>query len=119
MSDIQDYLLKVDNDKDAAEKIAKATAQNLETKKSSLIDIVQSLGEYINDEDSTVRSKAVTYLSHVIRAVPDGTLSRQQIQVLCHFLCDRIEDGGAISGLMKLQSLVRFNKEMAIMTFRA
>ncbi|KAL8997057.1 MAG: hypothetical protein Q9188_006419 [Gyalolechia gomerana] len=118
MSDIQHYLLKADNDKAAADQIARATAQNLETKKTSLIDVVQSLGEYINDEDSTIRSKAVTYLSHVIKAVPDGTFSRQQVQVLCQFLCDRIEDGGAISGLKKLQGLARFNNQMAIMTFR-
>lgn len=92
---------------------------DLETKKTSLIDVVQSLGEYINDEDHTIRSKAITYLSHVIEPLPDGTLSRQQVQVLCQFFCDRIEDGGAISGLVKLQSMARFNREMAIMTFRA
>ena len=92
---------------------------DLESQKTSLIDVVRSLGEYINDEDSAIRSRAVTYLSHVIRALPDATLSRQQIQVLCQFLCDRIEDGGAITGLKRLQSLGKFNKDMAIMTFRA
>ncbi|KAL8943961.1 MAG: hypothetical protein Q9211_000779 [Gyalolechia sp. 1 TL-2023] len=119
MSDVQHYLLKADNDKAAAEQIAKETALNLETKKTSLLDVVQSLGEYINDEDSTIRSKAVTYLSHIVIAMPDGILSRQQVQVLCQFLCDRIEDGGAISGLKKLQTSARFNNEMAVMTFRA
>lgn len=97
-----------------ADKIAE-----LENKEISLIEVVQSLGEYINDEDSSIRSRAVTYLSHVIGALPNTTLSRQQVQVLCQFLCDRIEDGGAVGGLRKLQSLGRFNKEMAVMTFRA
>ncbi|KAL8760875.1 MAG: hypothetical protein Q9184_002963 [Pyrenodesmia sp. 2 TL-2023] len=91
----------------------------LESKEISLVEVVQSLGEYINDKDYSVRSNAVTYLSHVIGALPDTTLSRQQVQVLCQFLCDRIEDGGAVGGLRKLQSLGRFNKEMTVMTFRA
>ena len=85
----------------------------------TLIDVVQSLGEYINVEDATIRSKAVNFLSHVIGALQPTFLSRQQIQVLCQFLCDRIEDGGAVGGLTKLQELGRFNKEMAIMTLRA
>ena len=84
-----------------------------------MIEVVQSLGEYINDESSSIRSKAVTFLSQVIAALPNATLSRQQVQVLCQFLCDRIEDGGAIAGLKKLQSLGRFDREMAVMTLRA
>ncbi|KAL8766711.1 MAG: hypothetical protein Q9209_006580 [Squamulea sp. 1 TL-2023] len=119
MSDVQRYLLIVDEDKDGARRIADETAESLVSKSKSLIDVVQSLGEYINAEDESIRSKAVTYLSHVIGALPNTTLSRQQVQVLCQFLCDRIEDGGAVGGLRKLQSLGRFNKEMAVMTFRA
>lgn len=91
----------------------------LEKKELTLIDVVQSLGEYINDEDATIRSKAVNFLSQVIGALQPTFLSRQQIQVLCQFLCDRIDDGGAVGGLTKLQELGRFNKEMAIMTLRA
>ena len=91
----------------------------LEAKSTSLIDIIQSLGEYINDEDTTVRSKAVHYLSDVIAALSPDFLSLQQVQVLSQFLCDRIEDGGAINGLRTLSTLRRFNDEMAVMTFRA
>ena len=81
--------------------------------------MVQTLGEYINDEDATIRSKAVNYLSQVVGALSPSFLSRQQIQVLSQFLCERVEDGGAISGLYKLQALTRFNKEMAVTTLRA
>lgn len=80
---------------------------------------MQSLGEYINDEDSIIRSKAVMYLSEIIGKLQAAVLTRQQVEVLCQFLCDRIEDGAAIMGLRSLQSSVRFNKEMAAMTFRA
>ena len=80
---------------------------------------MQSLGEYINDEDATIRARAIDYLSQVIGHLSAIFLSRQQIQVLCEFLCNRIEDGGAVGGLRKLAALSRFNKEMASLTFRA
>ena len=135
MSDVRDYLLTVDRDRAGAEDIASRTARSkwstssladlayhaieLESRESSLIDVVQSLGEYINDEDATVRAKVVQYLSSVIGAIPSNFLAIQQVHVLCQFLCDRIGDGGAVRGLRKLSSLRRFNKEMAKMTIRA
>ncbi|KAK2758720.1 hypothetical protein FQN54_003410 [Arachnomyces sp. PD_36] len=119
MSDLQTFMLLVDNDRPEAIRIAEKTAQSLEDKKSTLIDVVQSLGEYINDEDILLRGKAVSYLTAVIKALPDTFLTRQQIQVLTSFYCDRIGDGGAIAGLDCLQGLGRFNNEMTAMTARA
>lgn len=86
---------------------------DIENKKTTLIDVVQSLGEYINDEDPILRGKAVSYLTAVIKALPTRFLSRQQIQVLTTFFCDRIEDGGAVAGLETLQKLERFHRELA------
>lgn len=74
---------------------------------------MQSLGEYINDEDPILRGKAVSYLTAVVKALPPRFLSRQQIQVLTTFFCDRIEDGGAVAGLETLQKLERFHRELA------
>lgn len=91
----------------------------METKKITLIEVVQSLGEYINDEDPILRGKAVSYLTAVIRALPPKFLSRQQIQVLTTFFCERIEDGGAVAGLETLQKLDRFNKALAEEVARA
>ena len=91
----------------------------LESKQLTLIEAVQSLGEYINDEDPTIRARVIDYLSQIIGHLSPTFLSRQQTHVLCQFLCDRIEDGGAIDGLSKLQALGRFNKDLAVMTFRA
>lgn len=76
--------------------------------------MVQSLVEYVNDEDPILRGKAVSYLAAVIRVLSPKYLSRQQIQVLTTFFCDRIEDGGAVAGLDTLQGLDRFNKELAV-----
>lgn len=86
---------------------------DLESKKTTLIGIVQQLGEYINDEDPILRGKAVSFLTAVIKALSPKFLSRQQIQVLTSFFCDRIEDGGAVAGLDTLQRLDRFTKELA------
>ena len=139
MSNVEKYLLAVNNDKDKALSIAQDTAQGipktqlngvkeysktnqdigLESRQVTLVDVVQSLGDYIIDEDATIRSRAIDYLSQVIGQLHATFLSRQQIQVLCEFLCERIEDGGAVGGLKKLAGLGRFNKEMAGLTFRA
>lgn len=86
---------------------------DVESKKTTLIGIVQQLGEYINDEDPILRGKAVSFLTSVIKALPPKFLSRQQIQVLTSFFCDRIEDGGAVAGLDTLQKLDRFTRELA------
>ncbi|KAH8429886.1 MET18/MMS19 family protein [Aspergillus melleus] len=119
MSALQTFLLVVDHDKQEAKQIAERIAQDVENKKTTLIEVVQSLGEYVNDEDPILRGKAVSYLSAVIIALPPKFLTRQQVQVLTTFFSDRIEDGGAIAGLETLQKLDRFNKELATEVARA
>ncbi|EXJ77879.1 hypothetical protein A1O3_09038 [Capronia epimyces CBS 606.96] len=119
LSDARDYVLAVESNQHEAAEIARSTAQKLESRQVTLIEVVQSLGEYINNGDDKIRARAVSYLVSVISSLPPKYLSRQQIQVLCHFLCDRIEDGGAIDGLSKLQSLDRFTNEMAQTVVRA
>lgn len=95
------------------------TCVDIQNKKTTLIEVVQSLGTYINDEDTILRGKAVSYLTAVIRELPPKFLSRQQIQVLTTFFCDRIQDGGAITGLETLQKLDRFHKELTEEVARA
>lgn len=93
--------------------------EDVENKQTTLIDVVQSLGEYINDDDAIIRGKAVSYLAAVVKAFPPKFLSRQQILVLTTFFCDRIQDGGAVTGLDTLQKLDRFTKEFAQESARA
>jgi hypothetical protein len=50
----------------------------IETKDLKLLDLVQSLGEYLTDEDKTIRAKAIKYLSAVLGFLDPKTLSRQQ-----------------------------------------
>ncbi|KAE8148417.1 ARM repeat-containing protein [Aspergillus avenaceus] len=119
MSALQTFLLVVDHDRQEAMQIAERVAQDVENKTTTLIEVVQSLVEYINDEDPILRGKAVSYLTAVIKALPPKFLSRQQVQVLTTFFCDRIEDGGAVAGLDTLQKLDRFNKDLAEEVARA
>ncbi|KIV77463.1 hypothetical protein PV11_09256 [Exophiala sideris] len=118
-SDARNYVLAIESNKQEAAQIAQSAAQKLESRQITLIELVQSLGEYINDEDGKIRDRALSYLVAVISSLAPKFLSRQQIQVLCQFLCDRIEDGGAIDGLSKLQSLDRFTTDMAQSVVRA
>lgn len=134
-SDARNYVLAVESNKQEAAQIAQSVAQSelincirlaklltgqeLESRQVTLIELVQSLGEYINDEDEKIRARALAYLVAVISFLPPKFLSRQQIQVLVQFLCDRIEDGGAIDGLSRLQSLDRFTTELAQTVVRA
>ncbi|KAJ0414263.1 ARM repeat-containing protein [Aspergillus carlsbadensis] len=113
MSALQTFMLVVDHDKQEARQIAERIAQEIESKKTNLVEVVQSLGEYINDEDPLLRGKAVSYLTAVIKALPPKFLTRQQVQVLTTFFCDRIEDAGAVAGVETLQKLDRFTKDMA------
>ncbi|CAG8927084.1 unnamed protein product [Penicillium salamii] len=141
MSALQTFMLVVDHDKEEAKRIAEGIAHGMhhhpalestrstallneiipdvETKKATLIDTVQSLGEYINDEDPILRGKAISYLTAVISALSPKYLTRQQIQVLTTFFCDRIEDGGAVAGLEVLQGLDRFNRFLATQVAQA
>ena len=91
----------------------------LQNRQTTLIEVVKSLGEYINDGDEKIRSKAICYLTAVLSSLPHNYLTRQQIQVLCQFFCDRVEDGGAIEGLSMLQRLEKFNNDMAQVVVRA
>ncbi len=128
-SDTRDYVLTVEHNKEAASVIAEETAKSrylpqnhvfqidlkteLEDRQTTLIEVVQSLGEYINNEDEKIRARAVSYLTAIISALPPTFLTRQQIQVITDFFSARIDDGGAIEGLSKLQGSSRFTKDMA------
>ncbi|KAI9717865.1 MAG: hypothetical protein M1812_004392 [Candelaria pacifica] len=124
MSDVQAYLLNVGNNDGEAQAIAHWAATRLESKDLKLLDLVQSLGEYLTEDDITIRANAVAFLAAVLAALPPKFLSRQQNQVLCTFFCDRLADEGgglksAARGLTELQRSGRFDQAAAIQTTTA
>ncbi|KAI9761955.1 MAG: hypothetical protein M4579_000738 [Chaenotheca gracillima] len=118
MSDAQNFLLTVDQSPAEASQIALGAAKKIESKETKLVEVVQSLGEYLTDDDATIRSKAVSYFAAVLAALDIKTLTRQQISVNAQFFCDRIQDASglkeAASGLLALQRCQRFSGEHAV-----
>ena len=92
---------------------------DLEAGRTSLIQVIESLGDYVQSEDDTVRSKAIQFLAKVLATLPPNFLSRQQLAIMTQFLCDRIEDAGAITGIKTLQAFPRFGGDLAVLTVRA
>jgi len=58
MSDIQLYLFEIDKDKQEASRLAAQTVTKLQTKQLKLVELIESLGEYLNNEDASIRSKS-------------------------------------------------------------
>ncbi|KAF2277532.1 MMS19 nucleotide excision repair protein-like protein [Westerdykella ornata] len=96
MSDIQRYLLDYDRNKQEATAVAQQSAKRLENGELKLLTLIGELGEYLNSEDATVRSRTVGYLAEVLAAVPQKVLSLQQRNLLCDFVLSRIEDRGSL-----------------------
>ncbi|KAI9884489.1 MAG: hypothetical protein M1823_003737 [Watsoniomyces obsoletus] len=123
MSDAQRYLLCVDQSPQEAAEICTEVAKKLEQREIKLLDVVQSLEEYLTNEDATVRAKAVAYYAGVLGALDPKFLTRQQISVSVQFFCDRIQDASglkeAAQGLRALQKAQRFAGEDATQTARA
>jgi hypothetical protein len=113
MSDVQLYLFEYDKNKKEATRIAEDSAKSinpdrphaasafanhgveLERKELKLLDLIQSLGEYLNHEEAPLRGKgtclcipnsqrrtnrcvAMSYVAEVLQAIPPKVLTGQQ-----------------------------------------
>ncbi|KAI9720708.1 MAG: hypothetical protein M1828_005588 [Chrysothrix sp. TS-e1954] len=139
MSDIQLYLLEKDHRSAEAQAIARTTASpediELESKQLKLVDLIQNLGEYLNSQDASTRSRstswthdgqgsqlmesAMAYLADVLTLLPQKTLSRQQRDLLNDFILDRIANGAdalgnGARGLSALERLGQFDGDRVL-----
>ena len=82
-----------------------------------LLEVVQSLGEYLTDDDTTVRAGAIGYFAAVVGELGPKSLSRQHLPVITQFLCDRLEDETGLkevaSGLISLTAMHYFDSDQA------
>ena len=122
MSDIQLYLVEVSKSKDEAQKIAQQTASKLERKELKLVALIESIGEYINNEDATLRSNSLAYLADVLSAVPPRVLTLQQRSLLCDFVLSRMQDdsegiGSCARALMALEERGKWDQDTASKIF--
>ncbi|KAF2756741.1 MMS19 nucleotide excision repair protein-like protein [Pseudovirgaria hyperparasitica] len=108
MSDIQLYLLEYDKSKKEANRVAQGSAEKLQNKQLKLIDLIESLAEYINNDEPATRGRTMSYLAEVLEAMPPKVLSLQQRGLLCDFILSRIVDdtegiGSCAKGLLALE----------------
>lgn len=118
MSDIQLYLLEASKNKDEAQRIASQTASRLERKELKLVALIESIGEYINNDDADLRSKSLAYLADVLSLLPQRLLTLQQRSLLCDFCLSRIEDdnegtGHCARALMALEERGKWDQDTA------
>ncbi|KAI5846119.1 RNAPII transcription regulator C-terminal-domain-containing protein [Tricharina praecox] len=111
------FMHHVDKDPQEAKRIAQDTAKRIESREFKLLEVVQSLGEYLTDDDTTVRAKAIGYLAAVLGELSPKSLSRQHLPVITQFLCDRLEDETGLkevaSGLASLTKMHHFDSDQA------
>ena len=108
MSDIQLYLIETSKNKDEAKRIAEQSAAKLETKELKLLTLVESIGEYVNNDDNQLRAGSLAYLADVISSTKQGVLTLQQRSLLSDFILSRTQDdtegiGSCARGLMALE----------------
>ncbi|KAH7060525.1 MMS19 nucleotide excision repair protein-like protein [Macrophomina phaseolina] len=118
MSDVQLYLFEFSRNKDEAARIAAQTAERLESRKLKLLELIESLGEFLNSDDGPTRSKAMAYLADVLSATPPKVFTRQHRNLLCDFILSRIADdnegiGSSAKALMALEERGAWEKERA------
>ncbi|RPA86211.1 ARM repeat-containing protein [Ascobolus immersus RN42] len=105
------YLITIDKNPAEAAEIAANVARKIENKETKLLEVVQSLGEPLTDEDRTIRAKAIAYLGAVLNGITGKSVTRQHVSVLAEFLCARLEDEVALKETsLALTALVKTGK---------
>ncbi|KAF2225492.1 MMS19 nucleotide excision repair protein-like protein [Elsinoe ampelina] len=116
MSDVQLYLVEAGKNKDEARRIAEETAAKLARKEIQLLTLIESIGEYINNEDTTLRTQSISFLADTLDSLPLRILSLQQRLLLTEFILSRIEDDSdgtppCAKALMALENMGKFDAE--------
>lgn len=80
--------------------------------RTTLINIVKALGEYLTSEEGDLRRKGVELLSLVLEKCPPAKLTRQSVRVLTPFYCGKLDDSEtivpALQGILTLVKLPTF-----------
>ncbi|KAI8092106.1 Dos2-interacting transcription regulator of RNA-Pol-II-domain-containing protein [Thamnidium elegans] len=68
--------------------------------KTNLLNLIQSMGEYLVNEDDTIRSKSTNLLSHAISNCDQSKLTEETVGVLVNFYANRLSDHASVPNLM-------------------
>ncbi|GAB5591220.1 hypothetical protein Unana1_06120 [Umbelopsis nana] len=88
-----------------------STIVNSEDTQANLLLLIQSLGEYLTNDDGFIRAKATGLLSHVLTNANQEAINTAAVDVLVHFYCDRLSDETCVPKLLEgIDALVAFEK---------
>ncbi|KAF8661259.1 hypothetical protein AX16_001362 [Volvariella volvacea WC 439] len=80
--------------------------------KTTLLDVVKALGDYLTSEEDESQTKGVELLSTVLKQCPPDRLNKQGVRVLSTFFCSKLEEFHtvipALNGLVTLAALPTF-----------
>ncbi|KAK9467232.1 Dos2-interacting transcription regulator of RNA-Pol-II-domain-containing protein [Lipomyces arxii] len=89
---IDRYLISLDSSPEEAVSIAKTISTDIELDNVKLIELIEVLGRYLTDEDTSIRIKALNCISVVLSGLSTSKLNSRQITMLSEFFGDRLED---------------------------
>ncbi|CAK9437872.1 uncharacterized protein LODBEIA_P22500 [Lodderomyces beijingensis] len=112
---INQYVAAAGNDEQACQAYVSEVIEMLSTKEVTLLQFIQKLGPTLTSEQGLVRSKAMSFMAHILRDLqPTSQLSRQDVTVLIDFLMTKFNDElSLIHALNGLNSLIRSKNYMA------
>ncbi|KAK0202783.1 Dos2-interacting transcription regulator of RNA-Pol-II-domain-containing protein [Desarmillaria ectypa] len=108
--------------------------QEVSDGRTSLLNVVKALGEFLTSEEDNLRIKGntslldmdpecVEFLSLVLDRCPPEKLNRQSVRVLVTFYCNKLEDTEtiipALKGLLSLSRLINCTNEDVPVIIRA
>ncbi|KAI9315826.1 RNAPII transcription regulator C-terminal-domain-containing protein [Dichotomocladium elegans] len=82
----------------AADNIVQAVNSN--SVQANLLQLIQSMGEYLTNDDDHIRAKAIGLLSHTLHKCDHDSINDTAVSVLVDFYCERLTDKTCIPNLL-------------------
>ncbi|KAI7856980.1 Dos2-interacting transcription regulator of RNA-Pol-II-domain-containing protein [Circinella umbellata] len=95
-------------------------AVNTASVQANLLQLIQSMEEYLTSDDDHIRAKATGLLSHTLHKCDQQSINEAAVSVLVDFYCDRLTDRTCVpnllEGLVALTSSDNFTGPNAVTT---
>ncbi|KAI9275582.1 RNAPII transcription regulator C-terminal-domain-containing protein [Phascolomyces articulosus] len=95
-------------------------AVNTASVQANLLQLIQSMEEYLTSDDDQIRAKATGLLSHTLHKCDQQSINEAAVSVLVDFYCDRLTDRTCVpnllEGLVALTSSDNFTGTNAVTT---
>ncbi|CAB4400794.1 unnamed protein product [Rhizophagus irregularis] len=107
---VRNYMVTSNDATEEAKSIVSEIVYSIKSGQATLITLVQVLGEFLTNEDVTIRAKGTGLLSAVLADCPQEQVNNAAINVLVDFYCERLSDTASVPELLQgIESLTRFN----------